>query len=175
MRSKHAKRSLAARLLVTAGAIAGVVLGVGPAFASTASPVSKAAVVSCPSQLKVMRDVSRQAGLRIGSTQTIASTTTAHESWARELHAAGLTELGMAARGIRNKRSDHDFVVAMTATADYMLTKGCPAPVLRFTGLPTWFSWERGPSHNGFACMVVWGGTGDTTARVCADGKAWTS
>lgn len=142
---------------------------IAPANAATRQP-------SCGSQLKVIREVSRQAGITIGSTQTSPHNQGTPRSWAKELKAAGLDALARTAAGIHDARSDHDFVVAMTATADAMLTtSACVVPNLRYTGFPMWFGWEAGHAYHGYPCMLVWGGTGRTSARVCADGKAFTS
>jgi hypothetical protein len=41
--------------------------------------------------------------------------------------------------------------------------------------LPAWVHWRTTSGHDGHPCVVVWGGRGGTSAKVCKDGKAYGS
>lgn len=91
---------------------------------------SQAAVVHrqpvCRTELAAYRVVSRQAGLRIGSTGLPWNESTSPRTWARELRASGDYPLGGAAAAIHGPRSADQFVMALTASAAAALEhSGC--------------------------------------------------
>ena len=63
----------------------------------------------------------RNAGLR-GDNYTQAISDNGPHHWAAILRHAGLPTLARTALGIHSDRTDHDFVVAMAATYDALLT-----------------------------------------------------
>ncbi len=181
MNGKHARRGWAARIIVTAGAVAGALFGVGPAFGAAAHHVQAGTpALSCAVQLGVVREVSRQGSLTIGSTRT-GIWEVPPWRWARELRNAGLRELARTAAAVESHTpaDDHFYVMALTATADAMLANcGQRAGLAK----PPWLHWRISRQQNqGYPCAAVWGYSAGvaqhngTSALVCENGTAFTS
>jgi hypothetical protein len=77
---------------------------------------------SCAAELAAYRQVSRQAGLRIGSQVTAPVDDAAPHVWAAELRRAGDVQLARAAAAVHDDRSGAAFVMALTASAAAALT-----------------------------------------------------
>lgn len=98
----------------TTALAAGALTATSPVLAATTAHK----LPSCSAELKAYREVSRQAGLRIGSQFTAVIVGASNYEWASELRHAGDAELARTAAGITSDASDGAFVEALTASAD---------------------------------------------------------
>lgn len=155
----------------------GVIL---PAHAATAGN-KPPHLMSCTSQLKVIRDVSRQAGITVGSVHTSVRNQGTPRSWAAEFRAAGLRSLAKAAAAIHSAQTDRAFVTATTVKAGSLLTScqhnGAPmasgTPMRVTHRLPAWAHWRPAKPRFSHPCVAIWGRTARYAVVVCDNGQAY--